>query len=73
MYLQTTLFFLLSCFLFFFSLSLFMLYFLQDNKNSSTLRRCDVSPCPNAQVTALSSTEKLARHNIVEETIFLFF
>ena len=58
---------------FFVSLSLFMLYFLQDNKNSSTLRRCDVSPCPNAQVTALSSTEKLARHNIVEETIFLFF
>ena len=64
-------FFFLSFFLF--SLSLFMLYFLQDNKNSSTLRRCDVSPCPNAQVTALSSTEKLARHNIVEETIFLFF
>ena len=58
---------------FFVSLSLFMLYFLQDNKNSSTLRSCDVSPCPNAQVTALSSTEKLARHNIVEETIFLFF
>ena len=46
----------------------------QHKKQNLKLIGGDVSPCTNAQVTVLSSTEKLAQHNNEFETpIFVFY